>query len=48
MISGDYAFLVWSGDADGRSAIDGADSFVVRNGRIVMQTVHFRMTAEDG
>lgn len=37
--SGEYAFLEWS--ADGKSEVhDGADCYVVREGLIVMQTIH--------
>lgn len=40
LVSGEYAFLEWT--ADGESQVrDGADSSVIRNGRIVMQTIHY-------
>ena len=40
LVSGDYAFLEWT--ADGESQVkDGADSFVVEKGRIVMQSIHY-------
>lgn len=41
-ISGEYGFLQWSAREEGKPIVcDGADSFVVRDGRIVMQTVHY-------
>lgn len=40
LVSGDYAFLEWTADGDSQVR-DGADSFVVENGRIVMQTIHY-------
>jgi hypothetical protein len=36
-----YAYLEWSAVGDSADVADGADSFVVRDGRIVMQTVHY-------
>ncbi|MDT0158758.1 nuclear transport factor 2 family protein [Microbacterium sp. ARD32] len=41
LIDGDYGFLEWTAEADGRRVLDGADSFVVRDGRIVLQTIHY-------
>lgn len=42
MISGEYGFLQWSAREGEQPVVcDGADSFVVRDGLIVMQTVHY-------
>lgn len=41
VVRGDVAFLEWTADADGARVRDGADSFVIRNGRIVAQTIHY-------
>ena len=41
LIEGDYALLEWSADSKGTKVCDGADSFVVEGGKIIMQTVHF-------
>lgn len=41
VINGEYGMLEWSARAEGTVVSDGADSFVVRDGRIVMQTVHY-------
>jgi hypothetical protein len=53
VVADDYALLRWS--AEGHEVIvhDGVDSFVVRDGRIVVQTIHYstslkRAPAEGG
>lgn len=39
---GEVALLSWSAKAsDGATSCDGADTFVIRDGRIVAQTVHY-------
>lgn len=43
VLDGDYAFLEWSAYRDGYQAAAGADSFVIRDGRICMQTIHYRV-----
>ncbi len=43
-VAGEYAFLVWRAESDRFSVEDGADSFVIRDGRIVMQTIFYRLT----
>ena len=43
IVKGPYAFLLWRAKADGCDALDGADSFVIRDGRIVMQSVYYRL-----
>jgi hypothetical protein len=40
-LRGDVAYLEWRADADGARVRDGADSFVIREGRIVAQTIHY-------
>lgn len=39
-INGPYAFIEWRAREPGRSVEDGADSFVVKDGKIVFQSVH--------
>lgn len=47
LVEGDYAFLQWTGrTAEGRVVCDGADSFLIRDGRIVFQSIYF--TVHDG
>lgn len=40
-VADEYALLQWSASAGGTQVHDGADSFVIRSGRIVAQTIHF-------
>lgn len=50
VIEGVYGFLEWTAESDGMVIYDGADSFHVLDGRIVMQTVHYttRESADGG
>lgn len=41
LVEGDIALLEWTATADGAEVVDGVDSFVVRDGRIVAQTIHY-------
>ena len=41
LIEDDYVFLEWTAHSKDMQVCDGTDSFVVRRGRIAMQTVHF-------
>jgi hypothetical protein len=45
LLEGRVAFLEWTADARHASVRDGADSFVIENGWIVAQTIHY--TVED-
>lgn len=46
-VAGQVAFLRWNGrGSDGTALTDGADSYVVRDGRIVAQTIHYRVEEE--
>ena len=46
LIRGDYAFLEWTASGDGRAVCDGADGFVIKDGKIVLQTIHYSVTKE--
>lgn len=48
LVEGEFAFLEWSADADGAKVRDGADSYVIRNGQIVAQTIHYTIEATGG
>ena len=37
----DNAFESWSVDADGVKVTDGIDAFIIRNGKIVVQTIYY-------
>lgn len=42
-VAGEYAFLVWRGESEGRSLKNGADSFVIRDGKIRMQSIYYEL-----
>ncbi len=41
LINGDVGFLEWTGRGRGSDVCDGADSYEVRDGKIVAQTIHY-------
>jgi hypothetical protein len=41
----DKAFEVWSVDADGVKVTDGMDAFIIRNGKIMVQTIYYTSNA---
>lgn len=47
-VEGPYAFLVWRASSPTHRVECGADSFLIRDGRIVMQTIHYRLLHADG
>lgn len=42
-VEGRFAFIEWRAREPGRSVEDGADSFVIEHGRIVMQSIHYTL-----
>lgn len=40
-VEGRVAFLEWKADCPTAAVDDGADSFLIENGRIVVQTIHY-------
>ena len=48
LVDGDMAFLEWTARCDGTCVEDGADSFLIRDGRIVVQTIHYTVRREVG
>ena len=47
-VHGKYALLEWTAHDDGAAIEDGSDSFVIENGKIVAQTVHYTARHADG
>ncbi|HTN62359.1 MAG TPA: nuclear transport factor 2 family protein [Devosia sp.] len=43
LVSGRFAFIEWRAREPGRSVEDGADSFVIEGGKIVLQTIHYSL-----
>lgn len=41
LIDGKYAFLEWTGTSKDRVVVDGADSFMIENGKIIFQSIHY-------
>lgn len=46
-VEGEYAFLLWRAKSGHARIEHGVDSFVIRGGRIVMQTVHYDLPGSD-
>jgi hypothetical protein len=42
-VEGEYGYLLWSAESDTCRVPEGADSYVMRNGRIVMQSIYYRL-----
>jgi hypothetical protein len=45
LIHGDHAFLEWSAHSELASIEDGADSYLIRDGRIQSMTIHYTVRA---
>lgn len=43
-IKGNYVFLEWTGRAKDTVIGDGADSFVIKNGKIIFQSIHYTVS----
>ena len=41
LVEGEMGFLEWSGRSASTQVDDGADSYLIRDGRIVAQTIHY-------
>lgn len=41
LVEGEVAFLAWSGRSSAGHVRDGADTFLIRDGRILVQTIHY-------
>ena len=44
LVEGEHAFLVWKARSQRFEVDDGADSFVIRGGRILAQTIFYRLS----
>jgi hypothetical protein len=45
LIEDEFGMLAWSASSDRVQIHDGADSYVVRHGKIIAQTVHYSVDA---
>jgi hypothetical protein len=41
LVEGEMGFLEWRGHGGDRQVDDGADSYLIRDGKIVVQTIHY-------
>ncbi len=48
LVAGRIAFLEWTADAEHTRVRDGADSFVIEDGWIVAQTIHYTVEDQPG
>jgi hypothetical protein len=47
-VHGDIAFLEWTAVADGAMVRDGADTFVIRDDRVRVMTIHYTVETRCG
>ena len=47
LVEGRFALLEWTADCGAVAVHDGADSFVVENGKVVAQTIHYTLSVRD-
>lgn len=43
LVAGEVGLLEWTGDSPAGSVRDGVDSYVIRDGRIQAQTIHYTL-----
>jgi len=48
LVEGRVAFLEWTAEAENTRVRDGADSFLIENGWIVAQTIHYTVETKEG
>lgn len=44
LVEKDFGFLEWSGRSENKVVNDGADSYVVADGKIIFQSIHYTVT----
>lgn len=47
-VNGPYALLIWQASSPRCDVIAGADSFLIRDGLIRMQTIHYQLVPHQG
>jgi len=47
-VAGKVAFFEWTAHDKGAAVEDGADSFVIENGKITVQMIHYTVRYADG
>lgn len=47
LVHGEVGFLEWTARADHARVEDGADSYLIRGGKIIVQTIHYTVEQTD-
>lgn len=47
LVEGEMGFLEWAAHAEGADVEDGADSYLIRGGLIIAQTIHYTVIRRD-
>lgn len=47
LVEGRFALLEWTADCGAVAVHDGADSFVIEDGKVVAQTIHYTLSLRD-
>ena len=47
LVEGRFALLEWTADCGAVAVHDGADSFVIEDGKVVAQTIHYTLSVRD-
>ena len=47
-VHGDYAYLEWRATSSRNRVSDGADSFVIEEGKIIFQSIHYSLEPVEG
>lgn len=48
LVEGNAAYLEWSADSGDAVVDDGADSFFIEDGKVIVQTIHYTVRGRDG
>lgn len=43
LVVGEIAYLEWTGDSEKTRVTDGADTFLIRDGKVQVQTIHYNV-----
>ncbi len=46
-VNGPYALLIWRAESDRFDVVGGADSFLIEDGKIQMQTIHYHFVSKN-
>jgi hypothetical protein len=47
LVAGEMAFLEWTAESDSAVVEDGVDSYCIRDGRIIAQTIHYTVKKKE-